>query len=160
MADRDAGFTLVELIAGLLVASLLIAGIVDIVRQYATTTHRVRTIALDLRSRALADGLMAQLARADPESLVVSDNEVRATIGNSSVQATLSRTREATVLSWFGPDTTRPASLPPGARFKTLRRGVVVLAMDENVPPIAMVETRRTQAFDCQFDTVSLECRR
>ena len=68
MADRDAGFTLVELIAGLLVASLLIAGIVDIVRQYATTTHRVRTIALDLRSRALADGLMAQLVRADPES--------------------------------------------------------------------------------------------
>ncbi|MEY2757387.1 MAG: hypothetical protein RIR33_1165 [Pseudomonadota bacterium] len=158
MMDKDAGFTLTELIAGLLVASLLIAGVVDIIRQYALTTQRVRVASVALRSHALVEGLMAQLARADPESLVVRDTEVRATIGTVPVSATLSRGPGATTFAWSGPGVARAITLPASVRFENPRPGVVTLAQTD-APPIATVRTRRTQVYDCQFDTVSLTCR-
>ncbi|MCF8508644.1 MAG: prepilin-type N-terminal cleavage/methylation domain-containing protein, partial [Hyphomonadaceae bacterium] len=58
---HDAGFTMVELIAGLMVATLLIAGIVDIVRRYARTTGEVREAASDIRSARLLDAMMTEL---------------------------------------------------------------------------------------------------
>ena len=157
--DRDDGFTLTELLAGLLVASLLIAGVVDIIRQYAATTQRIKVVSAELRSRALVDGLLAQLARADPGSLVLAETDLRATIGAAPVTASLLRAEDGTTLAWSGPGLSRTIALPPGMRFTSPLPGLIVLGSGQETPPLASVEARRTQVYDCQFDTVSLTCR-
>jgi prepilin-type N-terminal cleavage/methylation domain-containing protein len=157
--DRDDGFTLTELLAGLLVASLLIAGVVDIIRQYAATTQRIRVVSAELRSRVLVDGLLAQLSRADPGSVVLTETDLQATIGAEPVAARLLRANDGTTFAWSGPGLIRTIALPPGMRFTNPRPGLIVLGSGQETPPLASVEARRTQVYDCQFDTVSLTCR-
>lgn len=155
----DAGFTLTELIAGLLVASLLIAGIVDIVRRYARTTSEVREAAADIRSARLLDAMMDELVRLDPGSLRVSPQDISGAIGGAPVTARLVREAKATRLDWSSPATTRSISLAEGARFSQDVSGAIMLTAGNDPIPLALVIPRRTLPFDCQFDTVSRVCR-
>ena len=70
---HDAGFTMVEPIAGLLVATLLIAGVVDIVSRYALTTGEVREAASDIRSARLLDVMMTDTSRLHFTSFLYSE---------------------------------------------------------------------------------------
>jgi hypothetical protein len=54
----------------------------------------------------------------------------------------------------------RSIALPLGAHFVSLSSGAVAIVEKEDKPPIAIAIPRRTLPFDCQFDTVSRECRK
>ena len=157
--NNDAGFTMVELIAGLMVANLLIAGIVDIVRRYARTTGEVREAASDIRSARLLDAMMTELARIDPGSLRLTAQSIDASIGGVAVTARLVGEASATRFNWTSAATQRSISLAPGAKFEQLASGAIALTASGAPVPLAIAIPRRTLPFDCQFDTVSRVCR-
>lgn len=157
---RDAGFTLTELIAGLLVASLLMAGMVDIIRRYARTTEHVRTTTNELRATILADALFSEIERIDPGTLSVASFDLRAKLGGQAVSGQIVSSGTTTNLRWSSPVATRSISVPRGAHFVRLQSGAVAIVSEEGEPPIAIAIPRRTLPFDCQFDTVSRECRK
>jgi prepilin-type N-terminal cleavage/methylation domain-containing protein len=156
---NDAGFTLTELIAGLLVASLLLAGIVDIVRRYARTTEDVREAAYDIRAARLLDAMMDELARLDPGSLRLSPQAISGTVGGTSVTGKLIREADATRLEWSSPAIERTLSLPAGTTYVQHPSGAILVTAPREPVPLAIALPRRTLPFDCQFDTVSRECR-
>lgn len=156
---RDAGFSLTELIAGLLVASLLMAGLVEIIRRYARTTDTVRTTAAELRSTQVASGLLEDIERLDPGSLSVSRDRIEGMIGNNPLNAEIVASATQTLLQWSSPRGERSVALPSGAHFQRLPSGAVALVTNDSSPPIALAYPRRTIPYDCQFDTVARECR-
>ena len=156
---RDAGFTLTELIAGLLVASLLMAGMVDIIRRYARTTDHVRSTTNELRATILADAFFSEIERIDPGTLSVEALDLRAKLGGEPVSGQIVSSGTTTALRWSSPIASRSITLPRGAHFVRLPSGAVAIVSEEDAPPIAIAIPRRTLPFDCQFDTVSRECR-
>lgn len=158
--DPEAGFTLTELIVGLLVASMLIVGLVELTRRFAQTSGDVRETVADTRTNRSIDGLFAMLARVDPENLVVGADRVDARIGSLEVTIRLQTHPEGVTLDWQSPDLQRSIALPAGARFEQQPSGLILLRTPASSAPIAMATPRRELPFDCQFDTVTLECRR
>lgn len=158
--SRDAGFTLTELIAGLLVASLLMAGMVDIIRRYARTTEHVRSTTNELRAAILADAFFSEIERVDPGTLSVAPLEIRAKLGGEPLNGQIVPSGTTAALRWSSPVASRSISLPRGAHFVRLPSGAVAVVGEKDAPPIAIAIPRRTLPFDCQFDTVSRECRK
>lgn len=160
MSPNDAGFTLTELVAGLLVASMLVAGLVDLTRRYALTSVRVKDAILDTRTSRLAQALMNQVERADPQTLVVTQAHLSAEIGEAHIEATLSdETRDHDLLTWTSPAINRTLRVPEGARFARTPAGAVVLQGAAGQPPLATITLDRQLPIDCQFDTITRECR-
>ncbi|MEY2758107.1 MAG: hypothetical protein RIR33_1885 [Pseudomonadota bacterium] len=157
--SKDAGFTLTELIAGLLVASLLLAGIVDIIRRYASTTVEVKAAATDIRDQRLLDAMMDELVRLDPGSLRLTPLQIDGAIGGAPVSARLTREPDAMRLQWSSPNLQRSLVLPRGATFSQLPSGAIAVIAPETPTPLGLARPRRTLPFDCQFDTVSRTCR-
>jgi hypothetical protein len=149
---------MVELIAGLLIAALLVGGLVDIIRRYARTTDSVRTTAETMRDSQMAGALLAEIIRIDPETLSVTPRDVRGQIGDSELVGQLVRRDDRTELRWSSPLAERTIDLPKRVRFERQPSGAIVLADGEHV--IALALPRRTIPFNCQFDTVSRECRK
>lgn len=158
--DPEAGFTLTEMIVGLLVASMLIVGLVELTRRFAQTSGDVRETVANTRTNRSIDGLFALLARADPEDLVVGPDRIEARIGSQEVKVRLQAHSEGMTLDWQSPDLRRSLALPPGASFEQRPGGLILLRTPASSTPIAMARPRRELPFDCQFDTVTLECRR
>jgi hypothetical protein len=159
-ADADAGFTLTELVAGLLVASMLIVGIADITRRYALTTARVKEAAAEVRTALLVQSLLADLERADPDSIEISADHLSAAVGQEKIEAKLVRTGKATEhLEWTSPRISRSIRLPAGARLETNDTGAIILRAGPDAPPLAMVLPRRSIPFNCKFDTLVRKCR-
>jgi len=156
---KDAGFTLTELIAGLLVASLLLAGIVDIIRRYASTTVEVKQAATDIRDQRLLDAMMDELVRLDPGSLRLTPQEIEGAIGGAPLRARLTREPDAMRLEWSSPALQRSLVLPKGATFSQLPSGAIAIMAPQTSTPLGLAQPRRTLPFDCQFDTVSRTCR-
>jgi hypothetical protein len=156
----EAGFTLTELVAGLLVASALVMGLAEITRRYVSTTVRVKDIAADMRTVRLLDGLMAELERVDPDTLELTSDRVTARLGSEEITATLTLAQNgARALQWSSPSITRTLPLPATARFQQTPDGAIVLFGLPEEPPLAVSYPMRTTPFDCQFDTVIRDCR-
>jgi hypothetical protein len=158
--SNEAGFTLTELVAGLLVASALVIGLAEITRRYVSTTVRVKDIAADIRAIRLLDSLMAELERVDPGTLELTADRVSARVGSKEITATLGLPQNgARALQWSSPSTTRTLSLPAAARFQRTPDGAIALLGLPEEPPLAVSYPMRTTPFDCQFDTVIRDCR-
>ena len=158
-AHPEAGFTLTELIVGLLVASMLIVGLVELTRRYADTSGDIRSTVADARASRVLSGLFAMLERADPGTLVVTPDRVEARVGGKDVRIQLEASSRGASLSWRSPDFQRSIDLPSGARFERRSDALVVLRIPGAEIPIAMATPRRNLPYDCLFDTVTLECR-
>lgn len=156
----DAGFTLTELIAGLLVASLLMAGMIDIIRRYARTTDDVRDASQELRVANLADAFLADIERVDPGTLSVRPQELEGKLGGAPIRGQIVSSNGSALLQWMSPVASRVVPLPQDARFALLSSGDVAIVQGDGGPPLAIARPRRTLPFDCQFDTVSRECRK
>lgn len=158
--DGEAGFTLTEMVAGLLVASMLIVGLADITRRYALTTMRVRDAGSEVRTAQIVGGLFSELKRIDPDSLELSSNRIEATLGSRPITARLEPpSNGARLLQWSSPAINRTVRLPQTARFELTPLGAILLVADPAEPPLAIVTPVRTAPFDCQFDTVTRACR-
>jgi prepilin-type N-terminal cleavage/methylation domain-containing protein len=157
--DPEAGFTLTELIVGLLIASMLIVGLVELTRRFAQTSGDVRETVADTRANRSIDGLFALLARADPGELVVGPDRVEARLGSLEINVRLQASSNGVVLDWQSPDLQRSIALPAGARFEQLPSGLILLRAPSSPAPIGMIRPERELPFDCQFGTVTLECR-
>jgi hypothetical protein len=159
-ADSEAGFTLTELLAGLLVASMLIVGLADITRRYAQTMTRMKETSQELRATYATRALMADLERADPDSIEISSAKISARIGTSEIDARLTRTSDTrTSLKWKSPSGAREVILPGQVAFERLPHGAIILSVGKKLPPLAMAIPARTVHSDCQYDTVSRACR-
>lgn len=158
-APKDAGFTLTELIAGLLVASLLMAGLVDVIRRYARTTDHVRTTTSELRAAVLVDALFEDIERIDPGTLSIQPLAIHATQGGEPVGGQIVVSGSTSELRWSAPRGSRVVRLPRGAHFLLLPWGAVAIFGEGGHPPIAIATPHRELPSDCQFDTVSRECR-
>lgn len=158
-AHPEAGFTLTELIVGLLVASILVIGLVELTRRYADTSGDIRSTVADARASRIVGGLFEALERADPGTLVVTPDRVEARIGGKDVRMQLEASSHGASLSWHSPDIQRSIDIPSGARFERRSDALVVLRVPGAEIPIAMATLRRDLPYDCQFDTVTLECR-
>lgn len=155
----EAGFTLTEMVAALLVASMLMVGLGELTRRYATTMTRVRAIEIDRRSSGLLRDTLAELERADPDSVSVAPDRVSATIGGRDVDGRIDRGfGRGAVLHWSSARQVRDLQLPSDARF-VLKAGRVSLLSGDDTVPLASVRPLRDAPFDCQFDTISRECR-
>lgn len=157
--NGEAGFSLTELIAGLLVASLLIGGLVDIIRRYARTTDTVRTTAAELRTSHILEAVFHDVERIDPGSLSVSRDRIGGSIGNQPLKGDIVTDTKLTLLRWSSSTVERSIVVPSGARFEQLPSGALALLIDSSATPLAVAFPRRTIPFDCQFDTVTRECR-
>lgn len=155
----EAGFTLTELIVGLLVASALIVGLVELTKRYARTSGDVRQTVFDARASRVIAGLFSILERADPDSVVVTPSRIDARIGADEVRAQLQVSSGETTLAWHSSDIERTIEVPDKAKFEQSPNGLVRLMAPDAPAPIAMTTPRRDVPYDCQFDTVTLECR-
>ncbi len=158
--SNEAGFTLTEVVAALLVASMLIVGLADVTRRYALSSVRVKDAIADMRTNRLVASLMGELERADPDSLEVTPTRLFARIGSHEVRAELTtRADRQRWLEWTSPVITRSLRMPSAATFEMLPSGAVLLTAAKGEPPLAVVLPRRQTPFDCRFDTVSRDCR-
>lgn len=157
--NSEAGFTLTELVVGLLVGSLLIVGLVELTHRYGQTTSDVRTAVADVRAGRSIEGVLTLLERADPGSLVVTSDRIEAKIGAEQVSARLEPSPDGVALEWRSPNLNRSIDVPAGSRFEQRPGGLIVLLAPNVQTPLAMATPRRELPFDCQFDTVTLECR-
>lgn len=156
-AQGEAGFTLTEMVAALLVASMLVAGLAELTRRYATTMTRVRTMEAEARTVAGVRSLMGDLERIDPGSLALSSDRLEARIGDQAITGRILRSPDRTALSWTSPRQQREIDLPVGARF--IEAGPRIALGVSGELPLASVEPARDTPFDCQFDTISRTCR-
>jgi hypothetical protein len=157
--NAEAGFSLTELIAGLLVASLLVVGLIDITSRYARTTNEVRSTVADQRTDRLLGAMLRELERADPGSIVLTPTGIRGQIGGREFAGRIESSSRGRVLNWSTEKLKRSFDLPDKAHFEHAAGGVILLTESSTEPPIAAVTPRRTIPFDCQFDTVSRVCR-
>ena len=157
--NSDAGFTLTELVVGLLVGSLLIVGLVELTHRYGQTTSDVRETVVGVRAGRSVESMLTLLERADPGSLVVTSERIEAKIGADQVSARLQPSPSGLALEWSSPDLNRSIDVPLGAKFEQRPDGLILLVVPSSQTPIAMATPRRELPFDCQFDTVTLECR-
>lgn len=157
---NEAGFTLTELVAALLVASLLIAGLVDLTHRYATGSVRARTAIEAARASQVVQDLMSRFGRIDPESLEVTPTRAAGSIGGQPVEARLvgdgtGRRR----LEWRSFELRRSVEIDPAARFDLGTTGVLRLLGPKGAPPLAVVAPKRNLKSDCEFDPLVRKCR-
>ena len=95
----EAGFTLTELVAGLLVASMLLTGIVELTRRYATTSVRMQTTAENIANSRVLDAMMRSVERIDPGTLDVVPGRLSAEIGGDALTIDLQRLSAGTALA-------------------------------------------------------------
>lgn len=155
----EAGFSLTELIAGLLVASLLVIGLIDITSRYARTASDIRSTVLDLRTDHLLHAMFSELERADPGSITLSSLELKAQVGGEEIVGRIETAPGGRVLHWSSARQKRVFDLPQNAHFAETEDGIIQLTVSDQEPPVASVVPRRTIPFDCQFDTLSRKCR-
>lgn len=155
----EAGFTLIELIVGLLVGSLLIVGLVELTHRYGQTTSDVRETVADVRAGRSIESVLTLLERADPGSLVVTSDRIEAKIGSDQVSVGLQTSSSGLTLEWRSPGLNRSIDVPSASKFEQRPDGLILLLAPSSQTPIAMTMPRRELPFDCQFDTVTLECR-
>ena len=157
--NNEAGFTITELVAGLLLSAMLLAGLIDITRRYAQSAERVKAVALDMRTSRMLDAAFRELSRTDAGTLRVTPTTLDAKLGSESITATIKHTPDAKgLLNWSSPTIDRSFALPESARFK-MQQGLVILEEGDSGSILAIAGLKRTVAFDCQFDTVVRECR-
>lgn len=147
--QKEAGFSLTELIAGLLVASLLIVGLIDVTRRFARTTDNVRETTGDLRTDIMLNSLFSDLERIDPHSLELTPRELRARLGGVPIVARIEESFNGTILHWTAPATTQALVVPKGTRFVSSPYGGVVLRQTETGIPLAVATPQRNLPFDC-----------
>lgn len=155
---KDAGFSLVELIAGLLVAALLVVGLGDIIRRYARTTETVRSSVAELRSEGLIGAVFQELERADPGSLSVSPVRLAAQIGNTSFSIVVSSQADRSKVDLNTPRQNRQILLSEQVHFEKRSSGLVLLLAEDN-SVIATARLRRDLPFDCRFELALGTCR-
>ncbi len=159
-AGSEAGFTLTELVAGLLVASMLIVGLAEITRRYALTTVRAKEIASDIRTTRALKTFMLEFERIDPGSLELAPDRITASIGSDQVTATLALPQgKVRTLNLSGRQVIRDFTLPASSRFELTASGAISLLGDAGEPPLAIIAPARTAPSDCQFDAVIRDCR-
>lgn len=159
-ADSEDGFTLTELLAALVVASMLLAGLTELTRRYAMTSGRVKDAASEVRVSNLMQNALLELERADPASVEVQALELNARIGAQELRARIAAgVGGRSLLTWTSPRGERQISLPPAAHFEEEPGGLIVLRANSADPPIASVLPKRTVAYDCKFDVVARSCR-
>lgn len=154
----EAGFGLTELIAGLLVASLLIVGLIDVTRRVARVTHDMKTSADRTSDERILSMIFRAIERADPDSIKVEQQRIVATVGNDEIVGNLIVTREGVFLDWKSPQLSRRFSLSGDSRFQGPVSGMVMLTVQGSSVPIAFATLRRTVPFDCMFDTIARDC--
>jgi len=133
---------------------------VDIIRRYARTTEHVLTTTNELRATILADAFFSEIERIDPGTLSVEPVDLRAKLGGEPVSGQIVPSGTTTALRWSSPVASRSINLPRGAHFVSFPSGAVAIVGEDGESPIAIAIPRRTLPFDCQFDTVSRECRK
>ncbi len=156
----EAGFTLTELVAGLLVASMLLTGIVELTRRYATTSVRMQTTAEDTANARVLDAMMRSIERIDPGTLDVGPGRVSGEIGGDALTIDLQRPAVGdTQIDWKGPGVNRTLSIGGQLRFALHPSGLILLESDDGEQTLASVRPMRDAPIDCRFDTVSRTCR-
>lgn len=163
MANRstitpEAGFTLTELAAGLLIASLVIAGIAGLTRRYADTMVDVRTAGLSLRSDRMVNGLLHQFERVDAGSIRVRSDAAEGRRGATLVSATLDMDGEGARLVWKSGAYVRHVDLGEPARFRLIGDRLLALETTSG-EPLATVLLALTLPADCSYDTLTGACR-
>lgn len=154
----EGGFTLTELVAALLVASLLVVGIAELTHRYARTFVRVKADQTAANDRRTLGALLSDLVRAEPETLVVSRTEIKARVGEQEIVGRIRQSYNHAVLEWSSATQRRTMDLPRDAHFEK-EASVVHLEGGAGGPPLAMVRIERDAPFDCQFDTIARACR-
>lgn len=156
----EAGFTLTELLAGLLVASMLIVGISQLTWRYAASSNRIRSEAGSIQDGRMISTLFADVDLADPDSLKVNASELSATVHGKPLTGRIKRiSADKLVLEWSSPRLERTVDAPIGSAFEATPEGLVVLRSHPDQPPLAVAIPKRSIPADCQFDTVIRECR-
>lgn len=156
----QAGFTITEMIAGLLLAAVLLTGLIDITRRYAHSTGRVKEVAAKLRSDRLLHAALREAERADTGTLVATASSLSAKVGSNDFEAVLRRGGDGShVLAIVSGASKQTFPVPRSTRFEKTPSGLVVLRSGENGAVLAVIDQKRTAPYDCQFDTVIGECR-
>ncbi len=158
--SSEAGFTLTELLAGLLVASLLIVGISQLTWRYARSSTSIRSEASSIQDHRMIATLFEDVALVDPGSLKVSSTDLTATLQGAPLTGQLRRISPTDrVLEWTSPTLQRSIAMPPDAVFEITPEGIVLLRTKSGELPLAVAIPKRSVPADCQFDTVIRECR-
>jgi len=168
-ARDDAGFTLTEMAASLLVAAMLVSGLGEITRQFARTIVRTNADLQLTRASRIAGANFLALERAEPGAVSVTDMNVETATGaglTAPFQMTVG-VDGARTLTWGrtpsqplgARDARRSITLPATARFEQNDAGVIRLWLSPDMPPLLVVDPRREAAFDCRYDVVARRCR-
>lgn len=156
----EAGFTLTELVAGLLVASMLLTGIVELTRRYATTSVRMQTASEEIADIRVLDAMMRSVERVDPGTLDISGVYLSGKIGGSDLRIEIRHIQsEKSQITWSGPGVERTLEVGGKLEFRSDKPGSVLLVTEGSQPPLVSVRAMRDAPFDCRFDTVSRTCR-
>jgi hypothetical protein len=117
---------------------MLIVGLVEITRRYATTSIRVKHAIEDTRATRLVQTLMNNLERADPETLRVTPTRVTAKVGAVDVAASLTQAPDGrTTLTWDSVPVSRTIRLRFPARFELHGADTLHLVDASGGPPLA-----------------------
>lgn len=156
---REAGFTLTEMVAGLLVAAMLISGLAEVTRQFARASVHVRDDLASTRGVRAAEAAFLAIERVGPQDLLVTDT--RLIVDASSEDPIVFELRVgangARTLVWA--DGARTARLSATARFDQDAGGVVRLWDAPDAPPLLVARPRREAPLDCRYDVVGRRCR-
>lgn len=156
----ESGFTLTEMVAGLLVASLVVTGIVELTGRYATTSVRIREATKAIAGdRALA-AIAPMLERADPRSVQLSSDRIEARIGARTVTLELAQstvTGSTIRIGLAGQE--RMVELASSVWFQLSPGGEIQIMRDDQSAPIVALRPKRDVPYDCQYDVVSRSCR-
>jgi hypothetical protein len=150
--------------ASLVVAAMLIGGLGEVTRQFASTMVRVRDALEETRDSRLVAASAEPLERARRGGLVVSASTIEAAIGVEAVRFELSLSGAGRRLSWGvgdagGPALRRTLTVGPDARFELGPDGAARLWVGADEPPLLVVLPRVTAPQDCAFDVVLRDCR-
>lgn len=159
---RDAGFTLAEVMAGLFIAALLVSGLGELGWRVAHSTVRIHSDIELSRALRVAQAAFNDIQRANPQTIVVTDDEVTASIGSRRITFRLSAPDGASQLEWtVAENDTPPASrrirVPPACFH--IDDSIVLLTGASDPVPLLIAHIRRQLAQDCQFDPVIRSCR-
>jgi len=164
---NDAGFTLTEMAASLLVTAMLVSGLGEITRQFARTIVRINTDLQMTRVSRIAGASFLALERAEPGGISTTDTEVEM-VSTAGVDAAFQLTvggDGVRTLTWGGARSAdagqrgRTLTLPATAHFEENADGVIRLWLSPGTPPLLVVDPRRQAAFDCRYDVVARRCR-
>lgn len=158
--NDEAGFTLTECLAGLLVASLLLAGIAEMTRRYATTSTRIRIAAGDISDDRTMTAIVSRLDRAEPGSISVRPDRIEARIGDKKLALTSIPTRTGNSTIRFQlPDLNQSMEVSGQISFEHRDGGPIEILKDGEDAPLILIWPLRDAPYNCQFDAVTRSCR-